>query len=64
MYEKMKFILIGVAALLGIFMAICPKYSVKAEERENKERLASTRKKGILLAIVAIVCGIVMCQLL
>lgn len=60
MYEVVKFILVGAVALLGIFMAVCPQYAVKQEERENKDSLAGTRKKGILLAGLAIICGIVL----
>lgn len=41
-----RFVLVGIIVLLGIFMAICPKYAVKQEERENQESLVRMRKKG------------------
>lgn len=58
MYELVKFILVGAVALLGIFMAVCPQYAVKQEERENEESLFGTRKKGCILAVLAVVCGV------
>lgn len=60
MYELVKFILVGAVALLGIFMAVCPQYAVKQEERENEDSLSGTRKKGIILAVLAVICGVVL----
>lgn len=60
MYEVVKFIFVGAVALLGVFMAVCPQYAVKQEERENESSLSGTRKKGIILAVVAVVCGVVL----
>lgn len=55
-----RFVLIGIMALLGIFMAVCPQYAVKQEEKENQESLAGMRKKGIILTIVAAIVGIML----
>ncbi|WP_075720209.1 hypothetical protein [Roseburia sp. 499] len=59
MYEMVKFILVGAVAVMGLFMAVCPQKAVKAEEKENEKSLASMRKKGIMLAVLAVVCGVV-----
>ncbi len=41
-------------------MAVCPQYAVKQEERENEESLSGTRKKGCILAVLVVVCGVVL----
>ena len=58
MCKMVKFIFVGAIALLGIFMAACPQYAVKQEERENEDSLASMRKRGIVLVAAAVICGI------
>ncbi len=55
-----RFVLIGIMALLGIFMAVCPQYAVKQEEKENQESLAGMRKRGIILTIVAVIVAIML----
>lgn len=55
-----RFVLIGIMALLGIFMAVCPQYAVKQEEKENQESLAGMRKRGIILTIVAAIVAIML----
>lgn len=55
-----RFVLIGIMALLGIFMAVCPQYAVKQEEKENQESLAGMRKRGIILNIVAAIVAIML----
>ena len=55
-----RFILIGIMALLGIFMAVCPQYAGKQEEKENQESLAGMRKRGIILTIVAVIVAIML----
>lgn len=56
MYEILKYVFVGAVAVLGIFMAVCPKYAVKAEDQEDEKSLSGARKRGILLAAVATVC--------
>lgn len=60
MYEMVEYALVGIIALIGIFMAICPRYAVKQEERQNESRLANTRRKGIMLVVVAVLCEILL----
>lgn len=55
-----RFVLIEIMALLGIFMAVCPQYAVKQEEKENQESLAGMRKRGIILNIVAAIVAIML----
>lgn len=55
-----RFVLVGIIVLLGIFMAICPKYAVKQEERENQESLVRMRKKGIILTIAAFIVIVIL----
>lgn len=55
-----RFVLIGIIVLLGIFMAICPQYAVKQEEREKQESLVRMRKKGIVLTIAAFIVIVIL----
>lgn len=47
MYEALEFIFVGAITVIGLFFAICPKYAVKKEERENEASVAKIRKSGI-----------------
>lgn len=60
MYEALEFILVGVVAAMGIFMAVCPQRAVKPEEKDNEKSVAGTRKKGIVIAVAAVVCAVVL----
>lgn len=41
-------------------MAVCPKRSLKVEDRENEKKLANVRKRGILITVMAIVCAVIL----
>lgn len=54
MYDYITVILGAVCVILGIAMVISPKACTKKEFREDPDRVAKTRKSGV----VEIFCGI------
>lgn len=55
MYEMIPYILGIVFILLGAFMAIMPKKSVKKEFQDSEEQLKRARRNGIIIAVLGIV---------
>ena len=55
MYEMIPYILGIVFILLGAFMAIMPKKSVKKEFQDSEEQLKRARRNGSIIAVLGIV---------
>ena len=59
MYEMIPYILGIVFILLGAFMALMPRKSVKKEDQNSEEELKKTRRNGIIVAILGVVLIII-----
>ena len=55
MYEMIPYILGIIFILLGTFMAIMPKKSVKKELQDSEEQLKKARRNGIIIVVLGIV---------
>ncbi|MBE5884830.1 MAG: hypothetical protein E7284_00295 [Lachnospiraceae bacterium] len=63
MYEIFEIAVVAMIAVLGLFMALFPKLATKKSEREIEYAVKDTRKRGIILTVVGIICAIVVAVL-
>ncbi|MBQ9657826.1 MAG: hypothetical protein IJV31_03560 [Clostridia bacterium] len=63
MYNLFPFFIAAVFFILGVYMVINPKKSVKEEFRNDEKKVAGAKRNGfiyIALAVVMIIIGIAM----